>query len=57
MFSLSRITFRVIFSSQNARLLFGNAARAQLCPCQKQPLTNITALYFGNTRSGCPGRR
>ena len=26
----------------------------QSCPCQKHPSTNITILFFGNTKSGFP---
>ena len=52
----SRSLFKVIFSLQNSRLVPGHLKRWQSWPCQKQPCTKITALYFGNTRSGLPGR-
>ena len=53
---LSRSTFPRNLRSQNSVLLAGVVA--YLHPgwrCQKQPCTKTTALYLGNTRSGCPG--
>ena len=45
-----------IFSNQNRWFVSGTLKRWQRWPCQKQPWTNTTAWYFGNTRSGFPGR-
>lgn len=54
---LSRSTFPFSFSTQYCALLLGIAFLLQpLCWCQKQPCTNMAALYFGNTISGQPGR-
>ena len=54
---LSRFMFLPIFASQYALLDFGLFECLQfLCPCQKQPWTNIIFLNFGKTISGFPGR-
>ena len=57
-FSLSRSLFLFNFFSQ-----YCSFVRGRICaclqigqPCQKQPFTKITVLYFGNTISGLPGR-
>jgi len=36
-------------------IVSGSFPARQLCPCQKQPCTKITVLYFGITISGVPG--
>lgn len=58
MFSLSRSMFL-----SNFFLQYSSFVRGRICaclqvgqPCQKQPFTNITVLYFGNTISGLPGK-
>ena len=54
--SLSRSMFRVILASQNGVLLLGSLKYLHPSwPCQKQPSTNMTVLYFFNTISGDPG--
>ena len=54
--SSSRSMFRVILASQNGVLLLGNLKYLHPSwPCQKQPSTNMTVLYFFNTISGEPG--
>lgn len=52
--SLAR--FFASFSRQNSFRLDGHLNKWQSCWCQKQPLTWITALNLGNTRSGLPGK-
>ena len=54
---ISRLMLPLIFFSQNFLLLRGNLKFLHLWPCQKQPLTSMTVLYFGKTMSGLPGRR
>ena len=55
--SRSRATFRLNFSDQKPILVLGSQANRQpSCLCQKQPCTNTTDRYLGNTRSGRPGR-
>src|SRR6266700_7307500 len=54
-FSASFLAFLVIFSFQNAALVFGHRNDSHSCLCHKQPCTKITARYFGKTRSGHPG--
>lgn len=44
-----------IFAAQNSVLVAGSLNLGQSCPCQKQPLTKITARNMGKTRSGHPG--
>lgn len=44
------------FSRQNSVRLPGSLKYLQSWTCQKQPCTNMTARYFGNTMSGFPGR-
>lgn len=52
----SRSLLPEIFCSQNSGRVAGIVARLHpSCPCQKQPWTKITALYFGSTISGLPG--
>lgn len=56
--SLSRCKVRLSFFSQYSVLVLG---RIWAClhvghPCQKQPCTNITVLYFGIMISGFPGK-
>lgn len=53
---LSRKTFPSIFGIQYDRFERGRRASWHSWPCQKQPWTNTTIPYFGNTRSGRPGR-
>jgi hypothetical protein len=54
---LSRFTFRVNFSTQNSVFDFGVVATLHPgCRCQKQPWTNMTQRYLGNTKSGLPGK-
>ena len=54
--SLSRSMFRVILAFQNGVLLLGSLKYLHPSwPCQKQPSTNMTVLYFFNTISGDPG--
>src|ERR1035437_3789086 len=53
--SLAMLPF--IFLSHHSVLVLGTTKYLQfLCPCQKQPCTKITVLYFGRTISGLPGR-
>jgi len=52
----SRAQFEPIFVSQNSCRIWGTLNKWHLWPCQKQPCTSITALYFGSTRSGLPGK-
>ena len=53
----SRVWVFVIFCRHHSVLVLGSTKYLQpLCPCQKQPFTNITVLYFGRTISGFPGR-
>ncbi len=40
--------FRILFF-QNSFRVSGIRNNGQSCPCQKQPCTNRTAWYFGNT--------
>lgn len=55
--ALSRSILRDILVNQNSRLVSGTVAYLQFwCPCQKQPLINMTVLYFGRTMSGFPGK-
>ena len=57
--SLSRNLVRSSFGRQYEILDLGKPAfghSGSECQCQKQPLTKITALYRGNTKSGTPGR-
>lgn len=57
MFRRSRLTFSSNLVDQNVSLELGWVHHRQSrCLCQKQPWTSTTALYFGNTRSGFPGR-
>ena len=64
--SISLSWFRLIFASQNPRLVFGILQQSEfnvsslmfnvtLCPCQKHPFTKIHVRYFFSTKSGCPG--
>lgn len=54
--ALSRATFDPNFACQNFERVTGVVAkRHPSCRCQKHPCTKMTALYFGNTRSGLPG--
>lgn len=55
-FRASRTRVAEIFSVQNSLLDVGSLPAWQLWPCQKQPLTNMTAHREGKTRSGLPGR-
>lgn len=55
LFFISRTWFFVIFWFQKSTLDLGCLYKWQLCPCQKQPLIWMTALYFGSTKSGEPG--
>jgi hypothetical protein len=44
-----------ILFSHHSVLVLGTTKYLQfLCPCQKQPCTNIMVLYFGKTISGLP---
>lgn len=53
----SRRLFISIFRCQKAGFELGMVARLhRRCPCQKQPLMKTTALHFGSTTSGDPGR-
>ena len=55
--SRSRSMFLATLAFQKSTLLFGTTYfEHPLWPCQKQPLMKMTALYFGSTRSGVPGR-
>lgn len=52
----SRSTFPAIFFFQKSELFCGHTKYLHpSCPCQKQPFTKITVLYFGSTTSGFPG--
>jgi hypothetical protein len=55
-FFSSFIRFVWIFRRQNAALVLGHWNKGHSCPCQRQPCTKMTARYFGNTRSGHPGK-
>ena len=52
---LSRSRFLPIFRCQNSVLDVGALPRAQVCPCQKQPLTKTMLFHLGRTMSGQPG--
>ena len=56
-FFLSLALFSAIFVFQYFLFELGNLPARHECPCQKQPLTNITVSYFGRTISGVPGYR
>ena len=51
-----RFEFRTNYLAQYLRFDFGRVAASQLCPCQKQPWTNIAILSPCRTISGDPGR-
>lgn len=53
--SLAMLPF-ILLSHQSVLVLGTTKYLQSLCPCQKQPLTKITVLYFGKTISGLPGR-
>lgn len=53
---VSRFRFLSNLSLQNVARVPGMRPFWQLWACQKQPWTKMTAPYFGNTRSGRPGR-
>jgi len=54
--NLSLYDVPFIFSNHHSSRVFGNTKYLQSsCPCQKQPFTNMTVLYLGNTISGFPG--
>ena len=54
---LSLALFFLILCNQNTRFVKGiDALEQPLCPCQKQPLTNITVSKTGRTKSGVPGK-
>ncbi len=53
---VSRARLVLIFVSQNSRFVAGTLNKWQSCPCQKQPLTNTTALSPRNTKSGFPAK-
>ena len=55
-FSLSLFALRCSFATQYLRLLDGTRHIGHLCKCQKQPLTLMTFINRGNTRSGLPGK-
>lgn len=55
-FLLSLVTLPSSFLRHHSLRVFGIRKSLQfLCPCQKQPWTKITVLYFGRTMSGLPG--
>lgn len=55
-FRASRRLFVSNFDFQNSLRVAGMRCFWQWCACQKHPWTNTTALYFGRTMSGRPGR-
>src|SRR5205085_11974828 len=46
----------ILFSHQSVLVLGTTKYLQPSCPCQKQPCTKITVLYFGKTISGFPGK-
>ena len=55
-FFSSLALFFIIFSVHHSVLVLGMEKYLQFsCPCQKQPCTKMTVLYFGSTMSGFPG--
>ena len=56
MANISRSRFLLILARQNSFRVCGHLNIWHSCACQKQPCTKIAARYFGNTRSGRPGK-
>jgi hypothetical protein len=52
----SFLALRVIFLFQKSAFVLGHVNSWHSCLCHRQPWTNTTALCFGKTRSGHPGK-